>query len=207
MNAHTLKESDINDMILDLMKNKKRGTVARKKKTKKSPSKGSLTKEEIKRLGEEQMERKNNRHGRKRLCVHCKGADLFSNGVATFKQQEQIYRDEEAHTLQYIRGEAASKEKELNDYYLYCQKFKNEYKTNFNEVLKQSEEMRKELSNLRSEYLDLKLLLEDQRKMELNGMFNFYQKKLQDIKAHCISQTFCDENLKNIVHEILRVIH
>ncbi|CAA9987156.1 conserved Plasmodium protein, unknown function [Plasmodium knowlesi strain H] len=178
MNAQTLKESDMNEMILGLMKNKKRGTVARKKKTKRKPPKGSLTKEEIK-----------------------------SNAETAFKRQEQMYRDEEAHTLQYIRGEVASKEKELNDYYVYCQRFKNEYKTNFNEALKQSEEMRKELSNLRTEYLDLKLLLEDQRKMELNGMFNFYKKKLLDIKAHCISQTFCDENLKNIVHEILRVIH
>ncbi|CAG9481537.1 conserved Plasmodium protein, unknown function [Plasmodium vivax] len=178
MNAQTLKESDINEMILGLMEKKKRGTVARKKKAKKRPPKESLTKEEIK-----------------------------SNAEATFKRQEQMYRDEEAHTLQYIRDAAASKEKELNDYYAYCQKFKNEYKTNFNEALKQSEEMRKELSNLRSEYQDLKLLLEDQRKVELTGMFNFYQKKLLDIKAHCISQTFCDENLKNIVYEILRVIH
>eukprot|EP00366_Plasmodium_knowlesi_P004283 XP_002261781.1 hypothetical protein, conserved in Plasmodium species [Plasmodium knowlesi strain H] len=198
MNAQTLKESDMNEMILGLMKNKKRGTVARKKKTKRKPPKGSLTKEEIKRLGEEEMEKKDTTH------VHGKSS---VNAETAFKRQEQMYRDEEAHTLQYIRGEVASKEKELNDYYVYCQRFKNEYKTNFNEALKQSEEMRKELSNLRTEYLDLKLLLEDQRKMELNGMFNFYKKKLLDIKAHCISQTFCDENLKNIVHEILRVIH
>ncbi|GAW79962.1 hypothetical protein, conserved [Plasmodium gonderi] len=178
MNSHTLKENDMNEMILNLMDKKKKGTVGKKKKMKKSIQKECINKKDIKSTVEN-----------------------------VFKQQEKIYRDEEENVLQYIKNETSSKEKELNEYYTYCQKFKNEYKKNFNEALKHSEEMKKELKDLHIEYLDNKLLLENKRKMELKGMFNFYKEKLLDIKTQCGNKTFCDENLKNIVYDILSVIH
>ncbi|SBT00803.1 conserved Plasmodium protein, unknown function, partial [Plasmodium ovale curtisi] len=169
MKAETLKENDINEMILNLMENKKK-VQPKNKKTKKSSKKESVNQGEIK-----------------------------SNVDAFFKEQEQIYKSEETSTMKYIHNEAMEKEKELNAYYAYCQTFKKDYKNNFNDAIKNSEEIKKELKDLHIEYIENKILLENKRKTELESMFNFYKEKLLEIKRQWDNKTFCDENIKNIV--------
>ncbi|KAI4837900.1 hypothetical protein MKS88_003319 [Plasmodium brasilianum] len=177
MNAQMLKENEINDMILNLI-DKKKEVLPKRKKIKKNAKKENFDKNQMK-----------------------------SNVDAFFKEQEQIYKSEETNTMEYIINEAKDKEKELNDYYTYCQNFKKDYNNNFNDVIKHSEEIKKELKDLHIEYIDNKILLENKRKMELDGMFNFYKEKLLDIKRQWDNKTFCDENLKNIVYDILSVIN
>ncbi|CRG99123.1 conserved Plasmodium protein, unknown function [Plasmodium relictum] len=177
MTIKALKENDINDMILNLMEKKKKETLPKKTKCRNN-KKENLDKIKIK-----------------------------SNLNIFFKEQEEVYKNEEINTIDYIQKEAKNKEKELNDYYIYCQNFKKKYKNNFNDIIKQSEEIKKDLKDLHIEYLDNKILIENKRKMELESMSNFYKEKLLEVKRQWDNKTFCDENLKNIVYDILNVIN
>ncbi|CXI09444.1 conserved Plasmodium protein, unknown function [Plasmodium berghei] len=132
--------------------------------------------------------------------------DIKSTIEVFFKEQEQIYKAEESHTMKYLETEIRDKEKELNEYYTYCQNYKKVYKNNFNNIVKQTEEIKKELKDMHIEYIDSKILLENKRKIELEGMLNFYKDKLLNIKNQWENKTFCDENIKNIVYDILGVI-
>ncbi|ETB58942.1 hypothetical protein, variant [Plasmodium yoelii 17X] len=132
--------------------------------------------------------------------------DVKSTIEAFFKEQEQIYKAEESLTIKCLETEIRDKEKELNEYYTYCQNYKQTYKNNFNNIVKQTEEIKKELKDMHIEYIDSKILLENKRKIELESMLNFYKDKLLDIKNQWENKTFCDENIKNIVYDILGVI-
>ncbi|CRG97275.1 conserved Plasmodium protein, unknown function [Plasmodium gallinaceum] len=178
MTTETLKENDINNMILNLMEKKKKETLPKKTKCKRNIKKGNPDKNQIK-----------------------SNLDIF------FKEQEEIYKNEEINIIDYIQKEAKNKEKELNDYYMYCQNFKKKYKNNFNDTIMKSEEIKKDLKDLHIEYLDNKILLENKRRIELDSMSNFYKEKLLEVKRQWDNKTFCDENLKNIVYDILNVIN
>ncbi|VWU52745.1 conserved protein, unknown function [Hepatocystis sp. ex Piliocolobus tephrosceles] len=178
MKAEILKENEINEMILNMMSYKnKEIPKKRKKKAQNYIKKESFNKSEIK-----------------------------SNVETFFKEQEDTYKFEENNTIQNIQNQTNEKEKELNDYYKYCQDFKTEYKNNWSDAMKQSEQMKKELKDLQIEYIDNKIFLENKRKMELESIFNFYKEKLLEIKLQWDNKSFCDKNIKNIIYDILGVI-
>ncbi|SOV15043.1 conserved Plasmodium protein, unknown function [Plasmodium sp. gorilla clade G2] len=190
MDTTTLKEADMNQMIIKLMDKKKKKNIYEKnilehenfvhmKKFKKSTNEEkSLNKNEIK-----------------------------SHMINFFQEQEKLYKEEELNTKNYIIEETKKKEKQLNTYYIYCQEFKNEYNNYFNNFIKESEEIKKELKDLQIQYMDDKILLGNKRKMELDKMLYIYKEKLLDIKNHWDTKNFCDDNLKNIVYDILNVIN
>ncbi|SCL99329.1 conserved Plasmodium protein, unknown function [Plasmodium chabaudi adami] len=132
--------------------------------------------------------------------------DIKSAVEAFIKEQEQIYKAEESLTMNCLETQTRDKEKELNEYYAYCQNYKKVYNNNFNNIVKQTEEIKKELKDMHIEYIDSKILLENKRKVELESMLNFYKEKLLNIKNQWENKTFCDENIKNIVYDILEVI-
>ncbi|KYN97720.1 hypothetical protein PRSY57_1025500 [Plasmodium reichenowi] len=195
MDTTTLKEADMNQMIIQLMEKEKK-----KKKIKKN-------------LYEKKKLEPQNYSHMKKFKINPKEEKSLNKGeikshlINFFQEQEKIYKDEEMNTKNYIIEETKKKEKELNGYYIYCQEFKNEYNNYFNSFIKESEDIRKDLKDLQIQYMDDKILLGNKRKMELDNMLHFYKEKLLDIKNHWDTKNFCDDNLKNIVYDILNVIN
>lgn len=175
----TLKEDQLNKMILNLMDNsKKENTKTKQKKIKKNNTLlNEPHKEEIKK-----------------------------NLYTFLNEQEQICNNEKKIVLDSIKQEIDEKEKELNAYYAYCQKYKESYKDNFDEIMKNSEELKNELKELESEYLDNKQVLENKRKAELENMVVFYKEKLIEVENDWKDKYFLDDNMKKIVFEIMNLM-
>ncbi|SPJ10672.1 conserved Plasmodium protein, unknown function [Plasmodium sp. DRC-Itaito] len=191
MGTTTLKEADMNQMIIQLMeKEKKKKNIKEKKKL--EPQNFSHMKKFKKSPKEEKSLNK---------------GEIKSHLINFFQEQEKIYKDEELNTKNFIIEETKKKEKELNDYYMYCQDFKNEYNNYFNSFIKESEDIKKDLKDLQIQYMDDKILLGNKKKMELDNILHFYKDKLLDIKNHWDTKYLCDDNLKNIVYDILNVIN
>lgn len=186
-----LNETGVNEMILDLMENKEKhlnpDLTKNKKKKKRKTKKDETNKKEETEETDYKKQIKNN-------------LKLF------VQEQQQIYKNEEMNLQTYIKSEIEQKEKELNKFYEYCQNFKKSYKDNFNDVMQNSEEIKKELKDLHIDYLDKKILLENERRMELKTASDFYKKKLLEVKDQWDNKTYCDDNLKTLVFDILNVM-
>lgn len=174
----TLKEDELNKMILNLMDcSKKEKTKGKQTKIKKNTSINESNKEEIK------------------------------NNLYTFlNEQEQICKNEKKRVLDSIKQEINEKEEELSTYYEYCQIYKNNYKDNFEDIMKNSEELQNELKELESEYLDNKLVIENKRKAELENMVVFYKEKLIEVGNEWKDKYFLDDNMKKIIFEIMNLM-
>lgn len=189
MSTTALNEADVNAMILDLMGDEKK---------KKSLN---LIKGNKKKNKKMKMQTK---HSEKDKTEY---KEQIKNNLSLFlKEQQSIYRNEEISIENFIKLQIEEKEKELNGFYEYCQNFKKDYKENFNDVMKNSEEIKKELKDLHIEYLDNKIQLENKRRNELKEASDFYKEKLLEVKNQWEAKAHCDDNLKALIFDILNVM-